>query len=90
MADWVLKVVYSPGFGPSRRFKLNVFFDPSTPSMRNVDNGEKTNNFLTSKVFNLWFYDLKFMFNLNIFYPKTMGFDTVEINLVGYDFPIVI
>ena len=55
MADWVLKVVYSPVFGPSRRFKLNAFFDPSTPSMRNVDNGEKTNNFLTSKVFNLMF-----------------------------------
>ena len=33
MADWV--------FGRSRQLSLNKFFDPSTPSMRKVDDGEK-------------------------------------------------
>ena len=29
------------GLGRSRLLSLNKFFDPSTPSMRKVDNGEK-------------------------------------------------
>ena len=41
MADGVWKVVYSQVFGHSKQLSLNKFFDPSTPSMRKVDNGEK-------------------------------------------------
>ena len=41
MADGVWKVVYPWVFGRSRQLSLNKFFDPSTPSMRKVDNGEK-------------------------------------------------
>ena len=29
------------GLGRSRQLSLNKFFDPSTPSMRKVDDGEK-------------------------------------------------
>ena len=41
MADGVWKVVYPQVFGRSRHLLLNKFFDPSTPSMRKVDDGEK-------------------------------------------------
>ena len=34
MADWVWKVVYPSDFGRSEQLLLNMFFDPSTPSMR--------------------------------------------------------
>ena len=37
MADGVQKQV----IGRSDQLTLNKFFDPSTPSMRKVDNGEK-------------------------------------------------
>ena len=36
MADGVWKDV----FGRSKQLSLNKFFDPSTPSMRKVDDGE--------------------------------------------------
>ena len=38
MADEVWKGVYSQVFG---QLSLNKFFDPSTPSIRKVDDGEK-------------------------------------------------
>ena len=41
MADGVWKGVYPQGFSLSKQLSLNEFFDPSTPSMRKVDNGEK-------------------------------------------------
>ena len=41
MADGGWKVVYPEVFGRSRRLSLNKFFDPSTPSMRKGDEGEK-------------------------------------------------
>ena len=41
MADRVWKGVYSRGFGHSKILSLNKFFDPSTPSMRKVDDEEK-------------------------------------------------
>ena len=41
MADGVWKGVYLEVLGRSRQFFLNKFFDPSAPSMRKVDNGEK-------------------------------------------------
>ena len=41
MADRVWKGVYPKVFGHSKQLSLNKFFDPSTPSMRKVDNGEK-------------------------------------------------
>ena len=41
MADGVWKGVQSQVIGPSDQLFLNEFFDPSTPSMRKVDNGEK-------------------------------------------------
>ena len=41
MADGVQKGVYLQVFGRSRKLSLNNLFDPSTPSMRKVDNGEK-------------------------------------------------
>ena len=37
MADGVWKGV----FGHSKQLPLNKFFDPSTPSMRKVDDGKK-------------------------------------------------
>ena len=46
MAGGVWKGVYSQIFGHSKQLLLNKFFDPSTPSMRKVDDGEekKENN----------------------------------------------
>ena len=44
MADGVLKVVYPLDFGCPRQLLLNKFFDPSTPSMRKGDDGEKGKN----------------------------------------------
>ena len=41
MADSVWKVVYPLVFGRSKPLSLNKLFDPSTPSMRKVDDGEK-------------------------------------------------
>ena len=41
MADGVWKGVYPQVLGRSRQLSLNKFFDPSTPSMRKVDDGEK-------------------------------------------------
>ena len=41
MADGVWKGVYPSFFGHSKQLSLNKFFDPSTPSMRKVDNGEE-------------------------------------------------
>ena len=41
MADGVWKGVYLLVFGSSHQFLLNRFFDPSTPTMRKVDDGEK-------------------------------------------------
>ena len=41
MADGVWKGVQSQVTGRSRQLLLNKFFDPSTPSMRKVDDGEK-------------------------------------------------
>ena len=41
MADGVWKGVYPWVLGRSRQLSLNKFFDPSTPSMRKVDDGEK-------------------------------------------------
>ena len=41
MADGVWKGVYPQVFGPSKQLSLNKFFDPSTPSMRKVDDGEE-------------------------------------------------
>ena len=41
MADGVWKGVYPQVLGRSRQLSLNKFFDPSAPSMRKVDNGEK-------------------------------------------------
>ena len=41
MADRVWKGVYPKVFGSSRQVSLNKFFDPSTPSMRKVDDGKK-------------------------------------------------
>ena len=41
MADGVWKGVYPKVFGHSKQLSLNKFFDPSTPSMRKVDDGEK-------------------------------------------------
>ena len=37
--DWI--GVYSLGFGRSHQLSLNNFFDPSTPSLRKVDDGGK-------------------------------------------------
>ena len=39
MADGVWKGVYPLVVGRSKQLLLNKFFDPSTPSMRKVDNG---------------------------------------------------
>ena len=41
IADGVWKVVYLEVFGHSKQLLLNKYFDPSTPSMRKVDDGEK-------------------------------------------------
>ena len=41
MADGVWKGVHPYVFGRSKQLSLNKFFDPSTPSMRKVDDGEK-------------------------------------------------
>ena len=41
MADGVWKGVYPQVLGRSRQLSLNKFLDPSTPSMRKVDDGEK-------------------------------------------------
>ena len=41
MADEVWKGVYPLVFWRSRQLTLNKFFDPSAPSMRKVDDGEK-------------------------------------------------
>ena len=41
MADGVWKGVYPQVLGRSRQLSLNKFFDPSTPSMRKVDDGEE-------------------------------------------------
>ena len=41
MADGVWKVFYPKVFGHSRQLSLNKIFDPSTPSMRKVDDGEE-------------------------------------------------
>ena len=43
MADRVWKV-----FRRSRQLFLNKFFDPSAPSMREVDNGKKIMSFLVA------------------------------------------
>ena len=42
MADGVWKGVYPLVLGRSRQVSINKFFDPSAPSMRKVDNGEKS------------------------------------------------
>ena len=44
MADGVWKGVYPQVFGHSKQLSLNKFVDPSTPSMRKVDDGEKKEN----------------------------------------------
>ena len=44
MADGVWKGVYLQVFGRSRQLSLNKFFDPSTLSMRKVDDGKRENN----------------------------------------------
>ena len=41
MADEVWKGVYPYVLGHSRQLSLNKFLDPSTPSMRKVDDEEK-------------------------------------------------
>ena len=41
MADKVWKRVYPQVLGRSRQLSLNKFFDPSTPSMRKVDDGKR-------------------------------------------------
>ena len=41
MADGVWKGVYPQVFEHSKQLLLNKFFDPSTPPMRKVDDGEK-------------------------------------------------
>ena len=41
MADGVWKGVQPLVIGRSRQLSLNKVFDPSTPSMRKVDDGEK-------------------------------------------------
>ena len=41
MADGVWKGVNPQVFGHSKQLSLNKFFDPSTPSMRKVDDGEE-------------------------------------------------
>ena len=41
MADGVWKGVQSQVIGHFKQLSLNKFFDPSTPSMRKVDDGEK-------------------------------------------------
>ena len=41
MANGVSKRVYSQVFGRSKQLSQNKFFDPSTPSIRKVDDGEK-------------------------------------------------
>ena len=41
MADGVWKGVQSLVIGCSDQLLPNKFFDPSTPSMRNIDDGEK-------------------------------------------------
>ena len=37
----MVDVVWKGVFGLSRQLPLNKFFDPSAPSIRKVDNGEK-------------------------------------------------
>ena len=41
MAEGVWKGVYPQVLGRSRQLSLNMFLDPSTPSMRKIDDGEK-------------------------------------------------
>ena len=41
MADGVWKGAYPLVFGRSKQISQNTFFDPSTSSMRKVDDGEK-------------------------------------------------
>ena len=41
MADGVWRGVYPYVFGHSKQLSLNKFIDPSTPSLRKVDDGEK-------------------------------------------------
>ena len=41
MANGVWKGVFPWVFGCTKQLSLNKFFDPSTPSMRKVDDGEK-------------------------------------------------
>ena len=43
MADGVWKGVYPQVLGCSRQLSLNKFFDPSTPSMRNLAQEEESN-----------------------------------------------
>ena len=41
MVEGVWKGVYPLVFGHSKQLSLNKLFDPNTPSMRKVDDGEK-------------------------------------------------
>ena len=41
MAEGVWKGVYPQVFGHFKQLSLNKFFDPGTPSMRKVDDGEE-------------------------------------------------
>ena len=41
MADGVWKGAYPQVFEHFKQLSLNKFFDPSTPSMRKVDDGEE-------------------------------------------------
>ena len=41
MAEGAWKGVYAQVFGRSKQFSLNKFFDPSAPSMRKGQYGEK-------------------------------------------------
>ena len=49
-ADGVWKGVYPKIFGRSRQLSLNKFFDPSAPSMRNVDDGKKEKKKIKEKI----------------------------------------
>ena len=54
VADGVWKGVYPLVFGRSRQLSLNKFFDPSTPSMRKVDNGKEKRKEKKKEI--LWVY----------------------------------
>ena len=49
MADRVWKVVYPKVYWRSHQLLLKKFFDPSTPSMRKGDDGEKNRGGGTGK-----------------------------------------